>query len=345
MANAAPQPSGDIPEALARAKRLEEQGQWSDAIAALMDANRHARHRLLDEQLVRLRHEAYERLDRTATVPFAPVVAEGVGSGPLPEMSPKELTVASLRAGFAQHGCVLVRGLVTGAQVERLTAGIDRALAAFDAAFDDGAPPAHTSPWYRPFTPQSGKYRTGGRRKWMRASGGMWTVDSPRMLFEVLDLVERTGVGRLITEYLGERPALSANKCNLRRVPVTSDTNWHQDGAFLGADVHSVNLWLGLSHCGVDAPGLDIVPRRLDEILETGTDDAIFDWSVSREVVARVGTPVLRPELGPGDALLFDHFFLHRTGVSPGMTRERHAIETWFFGPSAFPEEYAPLAF
>ena len=62
----------------------------------------------------------------------------------------------------------------------------------------------------------------------------------------------------------GERPALSANKCTLRRVPVDTNTNWHQDGAFLGADVRTVNLWLALSDCGDDSPGLEIVPRRLD---------------------------------------------------------------------------------
>ena len=35
----------------------------------------------------------------------------------------------------------------------------------------------------------------------------------------------------------GERPALSANKATLRRVPVKTSTDWHQDGAFLGQDI------------------------------------------------------------------------------------------------------------
>ena len=41
-------------------------------------------------------------------------------------------------------------------------------------------------------------------------------------------------LARLLTDYLGERPILSANKCTLRRVPVEANTDWHQDGAFLG---------------------------------------------------------------------------------------------------------------
>ena len=73
---------------------------------------------------------------------------------------------------------------------------------------------------------------------------------------------------------------LSANKCTLRRVPLTSNTDWHQDGAFLGRGIRALNVWVALTHCGVDAPGMDLLPRRLDHIVETGTGGAIFDWAV-----------------------------------------------------------------
>jgi hypothetical protein len=344
MASAAPQPTVETSAALAEAARLRSDGLALAAMRLLIAAARLDRDPRVEEALVALRHEAFAELDRSPRAHPDRVVANPRANGPLPEHGPDDLTVATLRGGFAAHGCVLIRELIPRGRAESLARGIDEALAAFDAGAA-GAPVRDTSPWYAPFTPREGKYRTGGRRNWMRASGGMWTVDSPRMLFEVLDLVDDTGVGQLLTDYLGERPALSANKCNLRRVPVTADTNWHQDGAFLGAEVHSVNLWLGLSQCGTDAPGLDIVPTRLDEILETGTDGAIFDWSVSPEVVDRVGTQVVRPELGPGDALLFDHFFLHRTGVGAGMTKERHAIETWFFAPSSYPDGQIPIVY
>jgi hypothetical protein len=165
------------------------------------------------------------------------------------------------------------------------------------------------------------------------------------MLFELLDLLEETGLTDLVTAHLGERPALSANKCTLRRVPVESNTEWHQDGAFLGATAPTLNVWLSLSHCGVDAPGLDILPQRLDEVVATGTEGALFDWSVSPAVVADLATrtPCVRPRFQPGDALLFDQLLLHRTAVSPGMTRERHAIETWHFAPSRYPDGQIPI--
>jgi hypothetical protein len=54
--------------------------------------------------------------------------------------------------------------------------------------------------------------------------------------------------------------------------------------------------------------------------------------------------PILRPVFEPGDALLFDELFLHKTASDPRMRRPRYAIESWFFGASAFPENYVPLA-
>ena len=163
----------------------------------------------------------------------------------------------------------------------------------------------------------------------------------------LMELVDDTGVGALVTEYLGERPQLSANKCTLRRVPLTTNVGWHQDGAFLGETVRTVNLWLALGHCGTTAPGMDIVPRRIDRVVETGSGDALFDWSVSTDVVREVAgdAGVVRPEFGPGDALLFDHLFLHSTCVEPDMTQERHAMETWFFAPSAYPDGQIPLLY
>jgi hypothetical protein len=337
----------DVQDRLHHADRLAAEGQGLDAIDLLTEANRLRREPLIEERLVTLRHEV-----------FAPQPGRPRASRPVeivaqePETSfgatdPHYLDMATLRRGLAQHGCVLVRGLVPRLRAEALARGIDRALESFDRCVAERRAAA-APPWYVPFFPRGGDYRVGGRRTWVRASGALWTADSPRMLFDLLEVVDETGIGALVEAYLGERPALSANKCTLRRVPVDTSTNWHQDGAFLGRDVRTLNLWLVLSSCGIDAPGLDIVPRRFDQIVPTGTEGALFDWSISPALVERLAggaDAVLRPEFEPGDALLFDHLFLHRTGVTAGMTRERWAIETWFFAPSTYPSGQIPLTY
>jgi hypothetical protein len=336
----------DPVDALAAASALEHEGRPVEAIELLTDANRRSPDAAVEERLVSIRHAAFDALDRRPPVDVLPPITASEPAGPLEAVPAPELTPGVLRSGLARNGCVWVRGLVSPAQVELLAHGIDRALGGFDAA-EAGAAPSTTSPWYVPFEAQAGRYRVGGRRNWVRASGAVWTVDSPRMLFELCELLDATGMDDLVTAHLGERPALSANKCTLRRVPVDTNTNWHQDGAFLGAEVRTLNIWLALSDCGVDSPGLEIVPRRIDTVLPTGTEGAIFDWSVSPQVVADASrdVPAITPAFRAGDALLFDHLLLHRTAVGPDMTRERYAMETWLFAPSSYPEGQIPVVF
>jgi hypothetical protein len=346
MGNSTPHLEMAVPDLLADADRLANVGQGVEAIQRLTEANRVRRDPQIEERLVTLRHDVFPALPRRSSDALAPEIVRDEAAGALDETAPTDLSVTTLRQKVARHGCVLVRGLIPPERAEALARGIDRALDAFDGCEASGSKAA--SPWYVPFAPPGADQFAWRRRGWVRASGGLWTADSPRMLFELMEVFADTGIGTLVEAFFGERPALSANKCTLRRVPIDTNTNWHQDGAFLGRDVRSLNLWLALSPCGVDAAGLDIVPQRFDEILPTGTEGALFDWSVSPQVVddaAGGSDAIMSPEFGPGDALLFDHMFLHRTGVRPGMTRARWAIESWFFAPSSYPDGQIPLAY
>jgi hypothetical protein len=333
---------------LERADELEAEGRLFDAIDALTRANRLRREPDLEHRLVRVRHEAFTQIDRTSGPSSWPVIAPGddLAATRPPVASPDELTPQLLSTAIWKHGCLHVRRLVPEDRVGLLVDGIDRAIAGFDA-HASGASADDTTPWFQPFTPRA-EYSVGVKRTWVRDSGGVWTADSPRVLSQLVDTIDSVGLGRAINAYFGERPVLSVNKCTLRRVGLDpTNANWHQDGAFLGDGIRSVNVWLSLSHCGRDAPGLDIVPRRLDRVVETGTEGAIFPWAVGPGVVDRVSgaSPVCRPSFEPGDVLLFDDLFLHRTAVDSAMNRERYAIETWFFAPSVYPDGQIPLVY
>jgi hypothetical protein len=332
----------------ARADALVAEGKILDAVDALTTGNRTLRDTALDRHLVRLRHEAYREVRDASCDAAWPVVAPGddlVADG-LPTIAANELTPEVVSTGIFRHGCLRVRRLVPEQRVHRLAEGIDRAIAGYDA-HAAGVTSDETTPWFEPFKPRH-EYTVGVKRAWVRDSGGVWTADSPRVLSELIDTMHEVGLDRVINAYLGERPVMSVNKCTLRRVGNDPrDASWHQDGAFLGEGIRSINVWMSLSHCGRDAPGLDVVPRRFDRVLETGTDDAFFPWAVGSSVVDRVTTtcPVHRPVFEPGDVLLFDDLFLHRTAAEPAMPRHRHAIETWFFAPSAYPDGQIPLVF
>ncbi|HUT77579.1 MAG TPA: phytanoyl-CoA dioxygenase family protein [Polyangia bacterium] len=302
-----------------------------------------------ERELIQLRHQAFSGL--ADQPPAEPVIPSGgrqfeLDQG-MPKLNPDELSADPVGAAIAKYGCAYVPGLVSEDRVERLKSDIDNAFDAREHA--NGGDP---TPWYDPFKPES-NYSIGGLhtlesgRKWVGSGGAMWTADSPRTMFEVLDVFADLGLRGLVSEYLGEQPAISMNKFVLRRAEPTGagGADWHQDGAFLGADIRSLNVWLSLSHCGETAPGMDIIPRRLDGIVPPGGEGANFKWSVGQPDAERVAgdAGIVRPHFKPGDVLLFDHVFLHRTASEPDMTDRRYAIETWFFAPSNYPKGQVPL--
>ncbi len=195
-------------------------------------------------------------------------------------------------------------------QAEQLRLGVERALAARDAyhaAADEAAGASLASRadpgWYVP----ADVPELSNDRPWVENGGAVWTSDTPPMLSALIDTFSQSGVIDHIEQFMGERPGLSVGKSTLRRVPITSGTDWHQDGAFLGRDVRSVNVWLALSDCGVDASGLDVVAQRLPYVVQTGSHGAYFDWSVGQgmvDVLAEGGAPVVSPAFKAGDALL-----------------------------------------
>jgi hypothetical protein len=263
-----------------------------------------------------------------------------VGERGLPEAELGSFDAAQLRGALLEHGCLLVPGALPPERCAELAAAIDRGFEAQDPERDASAAGA----WWAPLQLEP-EAAVGLGRKWVRGGGGVLLADSPRLMAAVLDLYTAVGLRDLVRAYLGGRPVLSANKCTLRRVAPTTNGDWHQDGAFLGRGIRALNLWVTLTPCGVDAPGLDVVPRRLDGIVETGTGGAYFDWAVGPALVESTAGPggVLRPEFEAGDLMIFDDLFLHRTAVAPEMRRDRHAIELWSFAADAYPAGQVPL--
>ena len=260
-----------------------------------------------------------------------------------PEVRPAGLGVDQLGGAIRHHGCLLIRGLVDPTGVARLAGGLDRA---FDER-DRGKGRAAPTP-YRADLPGEGGRELAVARALVAKGGGVWAAEAPRLLAELLAEYRRVGLLDVIGGYLGEPPVLSVEKTTLRRVPPDKHPSWHQDGSFMGEGLRSVNVWLALSECGegTDAPGLAIVPRRLDDIAEVGTRGAKVHNAVGPGVVEdlSVDAPVLHPHFAAGDALVFDDVFLHATGTEPGQVRTRLAIEAWFFTASRFPDAYLPLA-
>lgn len=329
----------------AEAQALVDAGELFAAIELLEGAIRARPSSPAETLLAAVRHQAYASIEPASAYDTWPVpVADLDPSAPpqVPVVEPADLSADAVRRAVRAHGSALVPGLFDAAQVERFTAGIKEAIAV--RAANAGTPYRRVSSWFAALQLPKEQGQLLGR-PWIMGAGGMLACDSPRMLQMVLSAYEDVGLRQVLTDYLGERPILSANKCTLREVPLSASTDWHQDGAFMGSGIRALNVWVALTDCGVDAPGMDLVPRRFEEVQETGTGGAIFDWAVGPDTVAALSVdhPVVRPEFKAGDALLFDDLYLHRTGLSPDMVRPRYAIESWFFAATDYPDGQIPL--
>ena len=199
--------------------------------------------------------------------------------------------------------------------------------------------------YYEEFEPAAAVPSRATARDWIQEGGGVLAADSP--LLRVRD-ARAVPSGRAARA--GERLPRRAG-ADLRaeddpaqgraRVPGA----WHQDGTFMG-DVRALNLWLSLSRCGDEAPGLDIVPRRLDQLVA----DADRRGGARHPGVA--GARPRRPRAtrrssgrssSPATRCSSTRCSCTRPASDPAMPNPRFAIESWFFGGSAFPGEYAPV--
>lgn len=213
----------------------------------------------------------------------------------------------------------------------------DRSLAGMDEPDDER--------WHSLSAPRT--EGTGIARQYTAEGGGMLAADSPLVLGALLDAYQDTGLVTAIADYLGEPPLLSVDKTVLRKV-LTSEAIWHQDGKFMAGGVRAVNVWLSLSDCGPGeaTPSIDIVPTRIDEILETRTRGARYSpIAIGPALLEEVAPdhPWSTPRFAPGDAIIFDDLFVHRSGSGEGYAEHRYSVESWFFGGSRIPTGYSPL--
>jgi ectoine hydroxylase-related dioxygenase (phytanoyl-CoA dioxygenase family) len=312
-----------------------------DQIDRLTASNRRDRSVETDEHLARLRRDAALQVAeiRTAENLEFPAVDLFAGTTGLPEIEATRLTAAHLASGILHHGALLVRGAVDAEHLAVMTTYLDNKEAATRAT-------AHLE------SDEARKRQLDeGARETMR-KGLPRMMCTPSALFEIIEMYKDVGLGRIIEEYLGERPVLLADRIRLTRQRGGVGLPWHQDAAFYGGVFRAVNVWLAISPCGTDAPGLSIVPRRMSGVCAVGPGETLplalsYGERFTPELVEQfaAGREVANPEFRPGDVLLFDELTLHRTSPRTWKFPYRDSAVTWFLAPSRLPASVTPLIF
>lgn len=298
-----------------------------------------------DGEIVELRHHAFAQLDKRpgradwppryedpfATETGVPTLDRGALSG-------GRLDADLVGGAITNHGCVRIDRMIDEHVVHEFRSIID-------AAFDDrerlraGEHRSSDSPVLVPFAHGSDRADGFGGDVFVRV------CDVPVAMRRLLEVFASTGLRSAVERYFAERPAMIANKWILRRSPsgvITSD--FHQDGAFLGDGIRTVDCWIALSDCGpgTGRPAIDLFPHRY-ELIEPD-DKAVFSWSLSVDAAesANPDVPVVSPVFRAGDALIFDERLPHRTTPGTDLGR-RYAIESWFVAPSSYSDRHVPI--
>lgn len=316
-------------------------GRLIEAVDELAARNRRHPNGTDEIALIELRRAAAASIEAAESrTPWPPVYPDPFPEtrGTMVEIDVGGLGAAMLGGAVTHHGALAVRRLLTADQVAM-------AREAIDQAFDRRAQPVGASAgrWYRPVPELSKDDRI--LRGMVAKHGGTWLADSPAATALVLDQLRDSGAFAAIEAYFGSRPLFSVQKSTLRRSPPEFNfAGWHQDGSFLGANARAMNVWIALTPCGGDrpTPGLELIPARMQDVLPTdnGPNSA---WVADDRVARATDVAPICPEFEPGDALLFDERFLHRTHLTRDMTETRDAIECWFFAAGHEAEKYIPL--
>lgn len=331
-------PEGPQESPLEEPRRLVEAGRYREAIELLTELNERVQTAQVERRIMAARLAGGQaRTPQPLREPWPPEVADpfpGLVGAP-PEVAAADLDAEVLGGAIGHHGCLIVRGALDDAQAARAREAIDNAYASREAFYAT----EQADRWFHPLHVEERGEENGMVRGLVRTTGGTWMADSPAGTAVVLEMLHASGVVAAIEGHLGEEPCFSLQKSTLRRSePDYRVVSWHQDGAFLDPGVRTTNVWLALSACGGDlpTPSLEIVPRRIDHVIEPDGGD-LADYSVSGWTVHDLldGGHTVIPEFAAGDAILFDELFLHRTHLTEDMTERRYALENWMFAPSS----------
>ena len=290
-----------------------------EEIEKLSARNRLAHNAGLEEDLLDLRIRDGDALRerRGALEPQQPDYPDlFAGDSGLPVISAEDFNTEQLAAGLIYHGGLLVRGLYGSQQVDRL-----QDLARQEEEVNRG----NTGP----------------------------LGCSPHTLFELLEVYRECGLLDAVREYLNGEPLLFGERTKLRHHRADRDKfaaiPWHQDVNFFGQKSYGVNCWAAVTSCGVDNPGLNIIPRRIEERLGWDEGKGIAPLDYGRAMPEELFAEVTRDhapvniELEPGDAVFFDEMSVHQTALKPWRLCEQIVTISWFFRANGFPDWGTPL--
>ncbi|PKL75225.1 MAG: hypothetical protein CVV27_16475 [Candidatus Melainabacteria bacterium HGW-Melainabacteria-1] len=238
-------------------------------------------------------------------------VAQATGYNVLmsvPDYAADSLEPACLPALLRTRGAVCLRELFSESEISAWLPAFEAAYVGSDFRFQTGQMDAGTYASYY-------QYGHADPREARAYAGWLEMLQSRSRLQELLGAV------------FGERALLLCrNSVPRRQSPERPEQAiaFHQDQEFMGPMHQAVNLWLPLTPAGGDYPGIEI---WLDGPLYPLLSLDLSEPERQRCLQDMRPEALWRPELRPGDALLFTPYTVHRTWLASQMRQTRLSYE------------------
>lgn len=251
-----------------------------------------------------------------------------------PVIEKSAFTTALFQTMMADYGCVLARGLFAMSDVLTLRTNAEATYRDYDRGLTEIL--AGRTPEGSPHITADSFATDVSAIARFRQFGSIPLTRCPQASSVVATTLSESPLRPALEHYFGTQVGLSLTASSVRLSERANLTRrvFHQDGNFLGGiATQTINCWIALDPCGVDAPAMEVYPHRVPELMQAGDNDAIVPWEISEQTVyARLGKENFwTPEFAPGDAFIFDHMHVHRTHLTSTMTRDRFAMENWIF--------------
>ncbi|MDX2103063.1 MAG: phytanoyl-CoA dioxygenase family protein [Alphaproteobacteria bacterium] len=233
-----------------------------------------------------------------------------------------------------KYGCLVIRNLMPRETALQLQDIVRRTYEDCDRALADIT--AGKAPVSSEFFLATDFTKSDVGTPMFREFGSILMMEAPAATNEFLYNLKKTRAIDLARRYLGSEPYVGVGKSSVRRSEISSKVKrvFHQDATFFGGiGTATINFWVALSDAGIDRPGVQILPHKLDRELVRGQAGTFVGWEIFEETIADLfGLDKLwAPAVEPGDAIVFDQMNVHRTYLTPGMTQDRFAVECWLF--------------
>jgi hypothetical protein len=287
---------------------------------------------------------------QTGVLLAASLVKDGYRSQSL-ETSPMHEHRETFREQLLNRGVVLLRSAIDPARVRHARMALFQAHALYEAKLrEEGLDlPALDVPtlerragegraWQIAFHLKIGQFMP----EWFQAAVG-WSM---------YDLISTPALISLAQTLLGPEVAASpfghsrrltmdsARHCNGWFAP---KIGWHADAQYHSPNRFTLNFWVPLDECGVDAPGLELIPLSLSasrEVLNYPQRMLVPERLPDALAAAGLLDKSIKPEMRVGDVLVFSNWTIHQTHVTPNMTGDRASFELRLVGapsPDPFP--------